>query len=109
MVAQANIIEKQKNIKIKITKTHLNLRSTRRKMVCYVCGKPWQFDINDLDDTDVILGIKIDKTSNNLEISQLHYIEKVLEGFSHLDCKLVSRPYDPSIKLRKSEKMKFNN
>ena len=38
-----------------------------------------QFDMKDLGVADVILGIKILKTPNGLELSQTHYIQKILE------------------------------
>ena len=40
-----------------------------------------KFDMKDLGVVDVILGIKISKTSNGLILSQSHYIEKILKKF----------------------------
>ena len=39
-----------------------------------------KFDMKDLGVADVILGIKIIKTLNSLELSQTYYIQKVLEN-----------------------------
>ena len=39
------------------------------------------FDMKDLGVSDVILGIKIIKTSNGIELSQSHYVDKVIEKF----------------------------
>ena len=44
-----------------------------------------QFDMKDLGVADVILGIKITRTSEGLVLSQFHYIEKVLEKFKNYD------------------------
>ena len=38
-----------------------------------------RFDMKDMGAADVILGVKISKTSEGLVLSQSHYIEKVLE------------------------------
>jgi hypothetical protein len=40
-----------------------------------------KFDKKDLGVVDLILGIKITKTSDGLVLSQSHYIKKVLENF----------------------------
>ena len=55
-----------------------------------------KFDMKDLGKVEVILGIKITRTPNELKLSQEHYVEKILRKFEHFDCKLVSTPYDPS-------------
>jgi len=41
--------------------------------------------MKDLDVTDIILGIKISKTSNGLVLSQSHYVEKILKNLSKYD------------------------
>ena len=55
-----------------------------------------KFDMKDLGEVEVILGIKKSRTPNGLNISQEHYVKKILRRFEHFDCKLVSTPYDPS-------------
>ena len=60
------------------------------------------FDMKDLEEVDVILGVKMTKMLNGLNLSQKHYIHKILRMFEHLDCKLVSTPYDPSSQLKKN-------
>ena len=53
--------------------------------------------MKNLGKAEVILGIKITRTSNGLKLSQdQHYVEKILRKFEHFDCKPVSTPYDPS-------------
>ena len=61
-----------------------------------------KFDMKDLWEADVILGIKITRTPNGLKLSQEHYVEKILRKFEHFDCKPVSTPYDPSSQLKKN-------
>ena len=60
------------------------------------------FDMKDLGKTEVILGIKITRTPNGLNLSQEHYVEKILRKFEHFYCKLVSTPYDPISLLKKN-------
>ena len=55
-----------------------------------------KFDMKVLGEAEVILGIKITRTPNGLNLSQEHYAEKILRKFEHFDCKLVSTPYDLS-------------
>ena len=54
-----------------------------------------KFDMKDLGEAEVILGIKITRTLNGLNFSQEHYIEKILKRFEHFDCKPMSTPYNP--------------
>ena len=61
-----------------------------------------KFDMKDLGEVEVILGIKIIRTLNGLNLSQEHYVKKILKRFEHFDCKPVSTPYDPSSKLEKN-------
>ena len=44
-----------------------------------------KFDMKDLGVADVILGIKISKTSDRLILSQSHYIEKIIKKFKQND------------------------
>lgn len=61
-----------------------------------------KFDMKDLGETKVILGIKITRTPNGLKLSQEHYVEKILRKFEHFDCKPASTSYDPSSQLKKN-------
>ena len=61
------------------------------------------FDMKDLGEADVILGIKIIRNSEVITLSQSHYVEKVLKKFNHFDCDPVRIPYDPSIHLKKNK------
>ena len=62
------------------------------------------FDMKDLGEADVILGIKIIRNSEGITLSQTHYVEKVLKKFSHFDCDPVRTPYDLSIHLKKNRR-----
>ena len=55
------------------------------------------FDMKDLGEVDVVLGIKIIRNSEGIILSQSQYVEKVLKKFNHFDCDPVRTPYDPSI------------
>ncbi|GJY06871.1 zinc finger, CCHC-type containing protein [Tanacetum coccineum] len=57
-----------------------------------------RFSMKDIGEANVILGIRIKHVSNEIEISQSHYIEKVLKKFNYFDCTLVSTPMDTSEK-----------
>ncbi|KAK4359166.1 hypothetical protein RND71_021395 [Anisodus tanguticus] len=52
--------------------------------------------------TDVILGIKITKTSDRLVLSQSHYIEDVLRKFDMFDSLPMKSPLDRNPKLNKN-------
>ncbi|GKD14744.1 zinc finger, CCHC-type containing protein, partial [Tanacetum coccineum] len=58
-----------------------------------------KFSIKDMKEADVILSIRTKHESNGLEISQSHYIKKVLKKFNYFDFTLVSTPMDTSEKL----------
>ncbi|RVW95091.1 Retrovirus-related Pol polyprotein from transposon TNT 1-94 [Vitis vinifera] len=63
----------------------------------------FKFDMKDLGEAEVILGIKITTTPNVLKLSQEHYVEKILRKFEHFDCKPMSTPYDLSSQLKKNK------
>ena len=54
-----------------------------------------KFDMKVLGEVEVILGIKITRTLNRLNLSQEHYVEKILKRFEHFDvnqCQLFMIP-----------------
>ncbi|KAL7606514.1 hypothetical protein Lser_V15G18590 [Lactuca serriola] len=57
------------------------------------------FDMKDMGEVEVILGIRIRKGNNGISISQSHYIEKILKKFNFENCSPVSTLIDPSLKL----------
>ncbi|GJX05247.1 zinc finger, CCHC-type containing protein [Tanacetum coccineum] len=58
-----------------------------------------RFFMKDMGEADVILSIRIKHESNGIEISQSHYIEKILNKFNYFNCTSVSTPMDTSEKL----------
>jgi hypothetical protein len=63
-----------------------------------------KFDMEDLGVADVILGIKITRTSDGLILSQSHYIKKILEKFGRYDDSLVKTPIDVNLHLTKNKR-----
>jgi len=62
------------------------------------------FDMKDMGEVNVILGIKIIRDFDRIMLSQGHYIGRVLKRFGHFDCTPVFTHYDASIHLRKNKK-----
>ena len=61
-----------------------------------------KFEMKDLGEADVILGIKIKIIVNGFSLNQSHYIEKLLRKFDSFDVVPVRTPYDPSVHLKKN-------
>ncbi|KAH9686503.1 hypothetical protein KPL70_014374 [Citrus sinensis] len=61
-----------------------------------------KFDMKDMGLADVILGIKISRTSNGLILSQTHYVDKILEKINKDDNTMSKTPLDTSIHLSKN-------
>jgi hypothetical protein len=57
------------------------------------------FKMKGLGEVDIILGIKVKKHSSGYALNQLHYIEKMLNKFKHLNKKEVDTPFNSSMKL----------
>ena len=60
------------------------------------------FKMKDLEEVDIILGIKIEKNNGGYALNQTHYIERVRK-FSHLKIKDANTPFDSSVKLEKND------
>ena len=60
------------------------------------------FNMKDLGEASVILGIKITRSENGISLDQSHYIEKILRKYNYFDCKPACTPSDPSVKLFKN-------
>ena len=56
-----------------------------------------RFDMKDMGVADVILGMKITKTSDGHALSQSHYIEKILGKFIKDDLNVTRTPVDISL------------
>ncbi|KAD6453934.1 hypothetical protein E3N88_08640 [Mikania micrantha] len=61
-----------------------------------------KFEMKDLGEADVILGVKIKRTWNGISLCQSHYIEQMLKKFDCFELNPVKTPYDPSILLKKN-------
>lgn len=55
---------------------------------------PSQFKIKDIGKIDVVLGVKIERTKNDISVNQSHYIEKILKMFDSCDVLPLSTPSD---------------
>ena len=55
------------------------------------------FDMKDMGLTDVILGIKIKRTSDGLILSQSHYIDNILRKFDKDDFGIARTPVDATL------------
>lgn len=81
---------------ISIFNAHIDAINETKKFICS------QFDMKDLGEANVILGVKVSKTTNGFSLSQLHYVEKLLTKFNNIDEKHANDPYDFSIRLKKN-------
>ena len=63
------------------------------------------FDMKNLGEGDVILNIKLIKNESRINLSQSHYVEKVLSRFGYIDSKPSPITYDPSVTLRKNKRI----
>ena len=61
------------------------------------------FDMKDLGQADVILGIQIKRNSEGYVLTQSHYAEKILRRFGQFDCKPAATPFDAGCKLEKNK------
>ena len=60
------------------------------------------FDMKDLGVADIILEIKITRTSDGISLSQSHYMDKMIERFKDHGIKENTNPFLPNIHLRKN-------
>ena len=64
------------------------------------------FEMKDMGEADVILNIKLPREGNGgVTLVQSHYVEKILNRFGYSDCKYAPMPYDPSVMLRKNQRI----
>ncbi|KAL0419254.1 UNVERIFIED_CONTAM: Retrovirus-related Pol polyprotein from transposon TNT 1-94 [Sesamum radiatum] len=61
------------------------------------------FGFTDMGEADVILGIKLIRSTDGIAISQSHYVEKIIEKFGYQNSRIAKTPYDSSIALFKNE------
>ncbi|KAK6161187.1 hypothetical protein DH2020_004568 [Rehmannia glutinosa] len=60
------------------------------------------FEMKDLGEAHIILGMKVRMTKEGIVLNQSDSIEKFLRKFNYYDCKSVSTPYDPNVHLHKN-------
>ena len=61
-----------------------------------------KLDMKHMGLADVILGVKITRTSDGIVLSQSHYVEKILEKFSKSNTSVSRTPVDASLRLTKN-------
>ena len=62
-----------------------------------------RFDIKDLRLVDVILGIKIRRTSYGLILSQSHYVDNILRKFDKDNLGIAQTPVDVTLHFSKNK------
>ena len=62
-----------------------------------------RFDMKDMGFVDVILGVKILRTSDGLILSQSHYVDKILEKFNKDDSGVARTLIDTSLHFSKNK------
>ncbi|KAL2235247.1 UNVERIFIED_CONTAM: Retrovirus-related Pol polyprotein from transposon TNT 1-94 [Sesamum indicum] len=62
-----------------------------------------KFEMKDMGEANVILGIKLTRSTDGITISQSHYVEKIIEKFGYQNSRIAKTPYDPSVALFKNE------
>ncbi|KAL2240887.1 UNVERIFIED_CONTAM: hypothetical protein Sindi_0729900 [Sesamum indicum] len=56
-----------------------------------------------MGEANVILGIKLTRSTDGIVISQSHYVEKKIENFGYQNSRIAKTPYDSSVVLFKNE------
>ena len=62
-----------------------------------------KFDLRDLGEASVILGVRIIRKGDSILLSQRNYVEKLLKKFGYYDLNPVSTPYDVKSHLKKNK------
>ncbi|KAL0427200.1 UNVERIFIED_CONTAM: Retrovirus-related Pol polyprotein from transposon TNT 1-94 [Sesamum latifolium] len=62
-----------------------------------------KFEMKNMAEADVILGIKLIHSTDGIAISQSHYVEKIIEKFEYQNSKIAKTPYDSSVALFKNK------
>ena len=63
-----------------------------------------RFDMKDMGLVDVILGIKIKRTSDGLILSQSHYVDNILENFDKDDFGIARTQVDVTLHFSKNKR-----
>ena len=62
-----------------------------------------KFDMKDLGEADLILGMKINKTAHGLALSQSHYVESIIKKFNFFSEEPLGIAYGSSVHLKKNK------
>ena len=62
----------------------------------------FNFDMKNLGEANVILGIKIIRNDSGIMLSQNHYLERLLKKFNNYDRTPICTPYDAHTQLKKN-------
>lgn len=62
-----------------------------------------KFEMKDLGEVDVFLGMKIKCQDNSIQLNQTEYLERILKKFGMSSCKSVKTPVESGIKLVKPQ------
>ncbi|KAL0394319.1 UNVERIFIED_CONTAM: Retrovirus-related Pol polyprotein from transposon TNT 1-94 [Sesamum latifolium] len=62
-----------------------------------------KFEMKDIGEADVILGIKLIHSTDGITISQSHYVEKIIEKFGYQNSRIAKTPYNSYVVLFKNE------
>ncbi|KAL0347687.1 UNVERIFIED_CONTAM: Retrovirus-related Pol polyprotein from transposon TNT 1-94 [Sesamum calycinum] len=62
-----------------------------------------KFEMKDMGEADVILGIKLIRSTDGIVISQSHCVEKIIEKFGYQNNRIAKTPYDSFVALFKNE------
>jgi len=62
-----------------------------------------KFDMKDMGEASIILGVEIIRKGDSILLSQEHYVEKLFRKYKYYDFKSVSTPYDANSQLKKSK------
>ena len=66
------------------------------------------FNMKDLGNADLILGMKIIRTVESISLSQSHYTKKLIDKFGYSNYSTFSSPFDPSTHLTKNTGIPIN-
>ncbi|KAL0553401.1 hypothetical protein IC582_007296 [Cucumis melo] len=76
--------------------SNLHVINNVKSMLCT------NFNIKDLGEANVILGIKITRSETGISLTQPSYIEKILKKYNYFKSKSTCTLYDPSVKFFKN-------
>ena len=76
--------------------SNINIIKTIKQMLAN------KFEMKDMGVADVILGIKISRTSQGLVLSQSHYVDTILKKYKKHDIVIANTPIDASLHLSKN-------